>query len=238
MSVDWDPVRPGATIGSELQALADYCLANGAKGISYHVTPPFVSQVSKKSSVYHFGYEDEVMNLYLDPEIMESDPIPDFVMNVGHVMTWTQVLREQKLSEKHRNFLRLAREHGFVDGVACPLFGPLGRNSFFSVNFGRELTLADEAIVRPMVDRAQSCHRRICVMVRRREEEKLKLSRRESEIIYWIARGKTNYEMSVILGISESSVVTYVRRMFQKLGATDRVTAVLNGLERSLVKLD
>lgn len=43
--------------------------------------------------------------------------------------------------------------------------------------------------------------------------------------------------MAIILGMSESSVVTYVRRMIKKLDATDRVTAVINGIERSLVKL-
>ncbi|MCA0902639.1 helix-turn-helix transcriptional regulator [Qipengyuania aquimaris] len=238
MSVEWDPVRPGETVASELEGLAKYCLEHGAKAISYHITPPFNSQVSKKSSVHHFGYDDGLSKLYRDPQIMENDPIPDFVMHVGHVMTWNQIIGQIELSDKQREFLRLFREKGFIDGVACPLFGPVGRNSYFSIDFDRELSLEDEAIVRPMVDRAQSCHRRICAMIRRKETAEINLSPRESEIIYWIARGKTNPEMAIILGISESSVVTYVRRMFKKLDATDRVSAVINGLERSLVQLD
>ena len=240
VNVNWDPVRPGKTILSELEELAAFCSDHGAKGVSYHITPPFHSQVSKKSAVYHFGYAEEISRMYRDPQIMETDPIPDFVMHAGHPMTWNQIIDKMrvKLSDKQRGFLRLFRDHGFVDGVACPLFGPMGRNSYFAVNFDRELTEDDEAMVQPMVERARACHNRICAMIRRREEDDIQLSPRESEIIYWIARGKTNYEMAIILGISESSVVTYVRRMFKKLDATDRVTAVINGLERSLVKLD
>lgn len=238
VSVNWDPVRPGETVTSELQTLASYCIEHGAKAISYHITPPFTSQVSKKSAVYHFGYDDELSRLYRDPQIMENDPIPDFVMYAGHVMTWNQIIDQIELSDKQREFLRLFREKGFIDGVACPLFGPLGRNSYFSIDFDRELSLDDEAIVRPMVDKAQSTHRRICAMIRKSEAKEVQLSPRESEIIYWIARGKTNPEMAIILGISEASVITYVRRIFKKLDATDRVTAVINGLERSLVKLD
>lgn len=236
MAVEWHPVRDRKTVAAELDFLAGKCREAGVVGLSYHLTPPFCSQVSKKSSVFHFGYSKALVKAYLDPSVFEHDPIPDFVMSVGHVMTWSQAAASQKLTDNHRCFIARAMSAGLIDGVAVPLFGPLGRNSYLSLNFDRELSLADETIVRPLVSIAQSCHRRICAIVR--DAEKLpSLSLRESEVIYWISRGKTNAEISMILGLNQSTIDTYVKRIFQKLSVHDRISAVRRGLEYALINL-
>lgn len=62
------------------------------------------------------------------------------------------------------------------------------------------------------------------------------LSRREREVARWIARGKTNWEIGQILGISEKTAKTHVQNILSKLGATSRaqVAALISG-EASLV---
>jgi DNA-binding CsgD family transcriptional regulator len=233
----WNPVSESHSVYSELNELYLQLEDNGVTAMSYHVTPPFYSQVSKRSLVFHFGYPDEIIATYLDPDFMESDPIPDHVMAVGHVMTWQQSIADQELTEKHWNFVNRAQELGFIDGVAVPLFGPKSRNSYFSMNFEKEMDANDEAIVRPLVSLAQSCHRRICAIINQAEGEEPPLSDRESQVLYWIAHGKSNADMAVILAISESTVDSYVRRLFKKLEVHDRISAVIVGLSNSLIKL-
>jgi hypothetical protein len=155
----YDPIAEGFSVSSLLNELAHQLMAKGVQALSYHITPPFYSQVSKRSSVFHFGYPEDIVATYLDPEILEADPIPDHVMAVGHVMTWKQAVADQKLTAKHRDFVSKAMDLGFVDGVAVPLFGPNSRNSHFSMNFGRDMSPEDEEIVTRLVGLAQSCHR-------------------------------------------------------------------------------
>ena len=233
----WDPVSDKQSVSLQLTELAEKLMESGVKAISYHSTPPFYSQVSKRSSVFHFGYPPEIVATYLDPDIMESDPIPDHVMSVGHVMTWQQAIADRTLSAKHLKFVKQSQSLGFVDGVAVPLFGPHSRNSYFSMNFGRDMALDDEAIVRPLVGMAQSCHRRICAIINRREDIEPPLSERESQVLYWISRGKSNSDMAVILDISKATVDSYIRRLFKKLQVNDRISAVIVGLSNSLIKL-
>jgi DNA-binding CsgD family transcriptional regulator len=233
----WNPVKEDSSINGELNELSRQLKAKGVAAISYHVTPPFYSQVSKRTSVFHSGYPKEIVALYLDPDFMESDPIPDHVMSVGHVMTWQQVIADQKLTEKHRNFVKVSIEQGFIDGVAVPLFGPQSRNSYFSMNFGKNISSEDEAVVRPLVGIAQSCHRRICAIINQAEDTIPALSTREGEVLYWISRGKSNRDMATILTISEATVDSYVRRLFKKLDVHDRISAVILGLSSSLIKL-
>ena len=111
MIFQWDPVKNGNSVYAELNELSDQLMDNGVTAISYHITPPFYSQVSKRSSVFHSGYPEDIVAAYLDPDFMESDPIPDHVMSVGHVMTWQEAVADQKLTGKQRHFLKVAIEN-------------------------------------------------------------------------------------------------------------------------------
>ena len=53
------------------------------------------------------------------------------------------------------------------------------------------------------------------------------LSRRESEVLSWVAHGKTNSEVASILGISRRTVDTLLSRTYQKLGVETRMAAVM-----------
>jgi DNA-binding CsgD family transcriptional regulator len=53
----------------------------------------------------------------------------------------------------------------------------------------------------------------------------LGLSARESEVLYWVAQGKTNPEIAVILGIGRRTVATHVEHILAKLGVENRCAA-------------
>jgi transcriptional regulator EpsA len=52
------------------------------------------------------------------------------------------------------------------------------------------------------------------------------LSGREVEIIHWIKSGKTNQEIATILDISQNTVKSHLKRVFQKMNVTTRAQAV------------
>jgi DNA-binding CsgD family transcriptional regulator len=57
-------------------------------------------------------------------------------------------------------------------------------------------------------------------------EAPVALSGREREVIAWLQHGKSSWEISVILGISESTVNFHVYNLIKKLGATNRPQAL------------
>jgi len=61
--------------------------------------------------------------------------------------------------------------------------------------------------------------------------EKLGLSAREAEILLWVAQGKSNFETSVILGISAGTVKKHLENIYAKLGVEGRNAASLRALE-------
>jgi len=56
------------------------------------------------------------------------------------------------------------------------------------------------------------------------------LSEREREIMLWVTRGKSNSVIGSILGISPSTVDTYMRRIFRKLDVADRTSAAMRAV--------
>ncbi len=59
----------------------------------------------------------------------------------------------------------------------------------------------------------------------------LGLTPRVAETLLWMAQGKTNNDIAVILGISEATVKKHVLEIFGKLGVETRTAATLRALE-------
>jgi DNA-binding CsgD family transcriptional regulator len=61
-----------------------------------------------------------------------------------------------------------------------------------------------------------------------------RLTARESEVLYWVAKGKTNRDIGDILALSPRTVTKHLEHVFQKLGVETRTAAA--GLAISRVR--
>jgi DNA-binding NarL/FixJ family response regulator len=60
----------------------------------------------------------------------------------------------------------------------------------------------------------------------------LNLTAREAEIVSWVLQGKTNPEMSIILGIQLTTVKKHLESVFTKLGVENRTALVTLALQK------
>ena len=51
------------------------------------------------------------------------------------------------------------------------------------------------------------------------------LSRREAEVMTWVAQGRTNLETAIILKLSRRTVEKHLEHIYQKLGVETRTAA-------------
>lgn len=58
-------------------------------------------------------------------------------------------------------------------------------------------------------------------------KERLSLTSRESEVLLWIARGKSNCDISEILGMSARTVNKHLEQIYAKLGVENRTSAAV-----------
>ncbi|HEX7466197.1 MAG TPA: helix-turn-helix transcriptional regulator, partial [Usitatibacter sp.] len=57
--------------------------------------------------------------------------------------------------------------------------------------------------------------------------EALGITPREAEVLCWVAQGKTNREIGMILGSSARTVQKHLEHVFQKIGVESRTAAIL-----------
>lgn len=62
------------------------------------------------------------------------------------------------------------------------------------------------------------------------------LTRRELEVLGGMSHGRSNAQIGADLFLSEDTVKTHARRLFRKLGASDRAQAVAIGLRGGLIR--
>ena len=129
--------------------------------------------------------------------------------------------------------MRSAIVHGIVDERGshhCLYVGFSARDSFSSVE------RSAMAVVLPYIDTAlrQVTHLPHQNNRRRRSADleplvvdpDFNLTERESEVLHWVALGKTNPEIAMILDISAFTVKNHMQRVFKKLDVSNRAQAV------------
>lgn len=118
--------------------------------------------------------------------------------------------------------------------LALPAFGPLGLESAMVVRLAvPERSVPDWA--RQLAVANQVAYMRYRQLVPKAQSGDAALSEREREIMLWVTRGKSNNVIGSILGISASTVDTYMRRIFRKLDVADRTSAAMRAIAIGVV---
>jgi len=71
----------------------------------------------------------------------------------------------------------------------------------------------------------------ICLLLEKKAEKRVRqgkrpaLTRRQTEVLSWVARGKTNAEIAAILRLKTGTIGKYLERIFPKLGVENRTAA-------------
>lgn len=60
----------------------------------------------------------------------------------------------------------------------------------------------------------------------------------EMKVLQMIVGGNANKEIAYLLGITENTVKTHVKNIFEKLGVSDRTTAATLAIKRGLVRVE
>ena len=162
-----------------------------------------------------------------------SDPLPELAIARAHAFQWSGLSRDGTLSEAHRQYLRHLGQFDMQDGVAIPCYGPLGRTGLMGAGRAKKEIKIDTQTLLRVHFIGQLSFTRYCVLLHEENDDQVKLSQRELDVLHWIARGKSNSVIAQLLDLSPATVDTYIRRLFEKLHVSDRSAAAARVLSGS-----
>ncbi len=169
---------------------------------------------------------------WLENRLLFSDPIAKMAAFNHRSFQWNDAFaRFRTFSKLHHDTLR---EFGFTNGLAIPVNTGDGPPGCISLGCDRlDLSSSEQAMVELA---AIHCYVKLERLYGVAMPFVIRdLTHRESEILHYVAAGKTNWEIATIMSVSEFYIRDCLKLIYQKLNAVSRAHAVATAIREKLI---
>lgn len=184
------------------------------------------------------NYPESWVSEFLVSGYAMDDPIHLASRRTNTGFEWSELNKFIEVKRRHRQILSRSRDHGLGGGFTIPanVPGEPSASCSFVVRAGTNLPIARldcAELIGAHALRAASRLRQF-----RPVPLRPKLSRREIECLRLAALGKTDWEISTILGISFDTARQYVKRARAAYNVVSRIQLVVHGLRDGWISFD
>jgi len=226
------------SVGEVYQAFGTYISQFGFKAFLITDMPP--TGFNLEPHVLLNGWPMEWFDLYMAKQYYDHDPIALRSQTTAKPFFWNDALAQTELTVCARQVIVEAAEFGLKAGLSVPVYRGDGMLSCVTMG-GDQLDLPPRAkdalhlVSFYAYDKARLFqHEKLCIVPR---ATKALLTKREQEILSWVAQGKTDHEIAIICDISPNTSHQHVRRAMAKLDAVTRAQATAKALLAGEIKL-
>jgi LuxR family transcriptional regulator, quorum-sensing system regulator CciR len=186
------------------------------------------------------NYPQAWMDQFVSDEIVSFDPVLLASQRTNVGFGWHQLGELIQVTQAHREVLERAKWLGVGDGFTVPanVPGEFSGSCNFAVSPLHEAPRSAYPMAQLVGSFAFQSARKLVVRMRASPgSDTVQLTDRQLECIVLVARGKTDWEISKILGISEETVKQHIADARQRYDVPKRVQVVLRALFDGLVPL-
>jgi LuxR family quorum-sensing system transcriptional regulator CciR len=181
------------------------------------------------------NYPREWVEYYDAHSLGLSDPVhrASHVTSLG--FAWSQIPDMIALTPRDREILAQGGTNGIGDGFTVPAHvpGESHGSCSFANPVGASLPADDLPLAQLIGTFAFEAARRLWRV--RPKTPAAPLTDRQRECLIWVARGKTDWEISRILGISHQTVVSHLKHARDRFGGGKRTSLVAQALYDSSI---
>ncbi|ACM39362.1 two-component transcriptional regulator LuxR family (plasmid) [Allorhizobium ampelinum S4] len=163
-----------------------------------------------------------------------DDPVSRWSLSQSKPFTWKTAREETKATARTKEIQQEADRYRLCDGIVFPMFDPNSWQSVISLATDDKGGLAKENIG-DLYLLSSYCAMTANNLLRRAEQADHRLTDREKEILQWVSRGKTDWEIGTILRMTEGSVTQRLARIRDTLGVKNRPQTVSQAIRLGLI---
>ncbi|WP_445361471.1 autoinducer binding domain-containing protein [Microbulbifer sp. EKSA005] len=184
------------------------------------------------------NYPKQWMDIYFEQEKHRHDPVVIYMMNKHAPTQWSQLFQLGQFSDaKSQAFMREAKSFGLKNGLSIPIRSTTGEFAVFSlaidddseqgnIKLNNKLPFAHTFGVN-LFERF--------ITLQSPETHEFKLTSREKQCLFWACEGKTAWEISQIINVTERTVLFHLNNVTKKLGAANRQHAVSLAMRHGII---
>jgi len=185
---------------------------------------------------FNIRYSEEYLQRYLAGKYHLDDPVYHSLLRTFQTQNWAEVGKQTPDFHRNHVFGEL-RDMGYNDGLTCGVrnidFTQLSIFSFVGQKI--ENCIRTRMIIDYAAPSLLMAYMRL--IQDNKESPEYRLTPRELEILKQLKEGKTSWEISMILNISERTVKFHIANLMQKLDAINRTQAVAIALQNRVIDL-
>lgn len=228
---------PKTPIGIVKQLLR-YSRAIGSNSFSYHISPA-IALGNKGLPRSFFTTRKALSKKVQKPEIIRFvKSVHDGIISKGAPETYRGLLaiNGDRTSNTFSEIISNIHNLGIVDEYIIPVYGPYKIEGCMCYGFKRPVAEIDDHILFELQKISLLAHN---VMVKYYQDRiaKVKLSKREIEVLHWLSLGKSKHDIAIISGLKEPTIETYTRRIYAKFGVNSKLGAVLAAIATNNLRL-
>lgn len=193
------------------------------------------------------GIESEFVTVHNTPMAFEQtfentsinkrDPVMQHCRRQTMPIIWSQ---KTYLENNVIELWETQAPYGYRNGIAMALHLPEGRHFMLGVDRDLDLPTDRAELTRMVADlqlfavHAQDAAMRVLVS-EALQPERPSITPRELEVLRWTMDGKTAWEVGVLLGVTERTVIQHLQNAMRKLDCNSKHQAVLKALRLGLI---
>lgn len=184
-------------------------------------------------------YPDHWVSHYINEGYVHFDPVIKAGRHSNLPFLWSDMPKNQDMTAPQKKLMQEAADLGILSGITVPIhghreFAMLSVVPDATVSEGNKI-LEDSHHILHLLALYFHNHTRGLIVEKMQTDAAPKLTAREAECLKWTAEGKTAWEISQILSISERTVVYYLENAKHKLGVNSRPHAVVKAVMSGLI---
>ncbi len=184
-----------------------------------------------KHNIINVNYPMEWLNVYTEEGYIHTDPIIVENFTNFDLQYWADTYKKYN---PDKEFIKQAEDFDLKTGYSCGTRNRKGTDgSIFTIAGGKvQRDVRTETIIRHVVPHLHNCMVRILVG---KHQRNIKLTEREKEILKWFKAGKSVWDVSTLLNISQNTVKFHSKNIFEKLDVVNRAQAVATAISEDLI---
>jgi DNA-binding CsgD family transcriptional regulator len=175
------------------------------------------------------------LELYLREDFASVDPAIRHCRRMSMPFAYQDAPYDAGREPRAAEVVRRANDFGVGDGILIPLTDSSGCVGDLWVGGRTEsFQYSDVPLVHIL---ALYAFHKFRQLTHSAPDKKAFLSAREVEVLHWVAEGKTAWEIGEVLNISQRTVEWHIQQAMQKLGAKNRMQAVVIAARDHLIEI-
>lgn len=172
---------------------------------------------------------------YVKRNYIDCDPVVRRMRQSSSPVIWREAYADDGFGNGASDMIGDAGEYRLRDGIAMPLTTLEGRVIVVSLG-GEAVDCSRQDAAKLSLVTTYAVGKAMLLLADRNRRKMLpELTDRETECLRWAAIGKSEWEISQILGISEHTSERHLLNAKRKLGAANRVQAVAEAIRLGFV---